>query len=228
MSKVYQIILLSIIVVVLSTQGNMIQKSNSERKRLSTEWILSNLIGKTSEGVQIKGKPGIEKFRNNKTVSFNGSSDAIFLESMPLTGLEQFTIEVILQPANSGNFEQRFLHFGEAQGDRVLLELRATPTDWYFDAFIKVGDQQSTLIDPRLLHPLDQWYHIAYVIDHGKLETFVNRKKELEGKITMTPLKGGKTSIGVRQNEVSWFKGAIYKIRISPKALKPEDFMDLR
>jgi hypothetical protein len=64
------------------------------------------------------------------------------------------------------------------------------------------------------------------VIDHGKLETFVNSKKELEGRIEMAPLNGGKTSIGVRQNEVSWFKGDIYKIRISPRALKPEDFMD--
>ncbi len=227
MSKVHHIILLSILAVIIPTRGNMNQESKSERKSLRTDWTLSDFIGKTAKGVQIKGEPGIVKFKNNEAVSFNGSSDAIFLESMPLTGLEQFTIEVIIRPASGGNFEQRFLHCGEVQGDRVLLELRSTLTEWYFDAFIKVGDNQLTLIEPGLLHPLDQWYHLAYVIDHWKLETFVNGKKEIEGKLDITPLRGGKTSIGVRQNGVSWFKGAIYKIRISPRALKPEDFTDL-
>jgi hypothetical protein len=201
------------------------QESKSESKSRITEWMLSDLVVKTTDSIQIIGKPGIVNFNKNQAVSFNGSSDAIFLERMPLTGYEQFTIEVIFRPASGGNFEQRFLHCGEVQGDRVMLELRSTLTDWYFDAFIKAGDSQQTLIEPVLLHPLDQWYHLAFVIDHGKLETFVNNKKELEGKIEMTPLKNGKTSIGARQNEVSWFKGAIYKIRMTPEALKPKNFM---
>jgi len=205
----------------------MIGDNKSEMEDLRTDWKLIDLIRKTEEGLQIKGNPGIIKYKTDNAVSFNGSSDAIFLDSMPLAGLEEFTIEVIFRPASGGNFEQRFLHLGEVQDDRVLLELRSTQTNWYFDAFIKAGDNQLALIDPELLHPLDQWVHIAYVIDHGKLNTYVNRKKELSGTIEMTPLKVGKTSIGVRLNEVSWFKGAIYKIRISPEALKPEVFMDL-
>jgi hypothetical protein len=227
MTKVPHILLFSILAVVLSTHGIMIQENKSERKDHSSVWKLSDLIGKTAEGIHIRGNPGIVKYKDEDAVSFNGLTDAIFLENMPLKALEQFTIEVIIRPASGGNFEQRFLHFGEVQGDRVLLELRSTMTDWYLDAFIKVGDKELVLIDPGLLHPLDQWVHLAYVIDHGKPETYVNRKKELAGTIEMTPLKVGKTSIGVRQNEVSWFKGAIYKIRISPRALKPQDFMDL-
>jgi hypothetical protein len=90
---------------------------------------------------------------------------------------------------------------------------------------VKQDDEQCTLIDPALLHPLDQWYHVAYVIDHGKLVTYVNGKKELEGSVVLTPLKGDKTSIGVRQNRVSWFKGAIYKIKITPGILIPGEFM---
>lgn len=203
----------------------MTQKNNPAGKNLQTEWIISGLAHKMPESIKIKGKPEVVKCKYGEALSFNGSSDGIFLESMPLAGLDKFTIEVIFQPQNGGNFEQRFLHFGEAQGDRVLLELRATPTDWYFDAFIAVGEQKCALIDPALLHPLDQWYHLAYVIDKGKLETYVNGKKELEGSVIMSPLKGGKTSIGVRQNEVSWFKGAIYSIRITDNVLDPKDFM---
>jgi hypothetical protein len=226
MSKTFFIILFSILAVITSSKGKMIQKNRSEKESIRTEWILCDLIGKTTNGTLIKGKPGIINYKKAKAVAFNGSSDGIILERMPLSGLEQFTIEIIFQPASGGNFEQRFLHFGEVQGDRVLLELRSTQTDWYFDAFIKTGEAQLTVIEPRLLHPLDQWYHIAFVIDNGRLSTFVNTKKELEGKIEMTPLKSGKTSIGVRQNEVSWFKGAIFKIKITPEALDPKNFLD--
>jgi hypothetical protein len=225
MNNIYNILFFTILSVSSSYHGNKMHDNKSVRDNRPTEWLLSDLVENKTDSVQIKGKPGIVDFKNNQAIFFNGSSDAIFLESMPLTGYEQFTIEVIFRPASGGNFEQRFFHCGEVQGDRVMLELRSTVTDWYFDAFIKAGPGQHTLIEPELLHPLDQWYHIAFVIDHGKLETFVNRKKELEGKIEMTPLKNGKTSIGVRQNEVSWFKGAIYKIRITPEALVPENFM---
>lgn len=225
MNKIYNIIFFSMLTVISLSQGNTSQESKPEKKAVRTEWKLSSLIGKTREGVHIRGNPGIEKFKKDKAVSFNGSSDAIFLEDAALTGYEQFTIEIIFKPASGGNFEQRFMHFGEVQGDRVLLELRSTPTEWYLDAFMKTGNNQETLVDPGLLHPLDQWYHLACVLDHGKMKTYVNRHKELEGKIEMSPLKGGKTSIGVRQNEVSWFKGAIYKIRITPEALKPQNFM---
>jgi hypothetical protein len=216
-----------ILVISLSTTENMTPKSKSEKKRIKTEWILSDLAGGKGKGITIAGAPEIVRYNNKKAVAFNGSSDAIFIEEMPLSGLEQFTIEMIFNPYSGGNFEQRFLHCGETNGDRVLLELRSTPAGWYFDAFIKVKDQGTTLIEPSLLHPSDQWYHIAYTIDRGKLETWINGKKELEGNVVMVPLTGGKTSIGVRQNLVSWFKGAIYKIRITPGVLKPKQFMHL-
>jgi hypothetical protein len=225
MNKIITFVFFSLFTMIFSYQGNRLKESKFDRKNRTTEWKLSEFMGGTSNRIQIEGKPGIVNINNNQAVSFNGSSDAIFLESMPLAGYDQFTIEVIFRPASGGNFEQRFFHCGEVQGDRVMLELRSTLTDWYFDAFIKAGDGQKTLIEPRLLHPLDQWYHIAFIVDHGKLETYVNKKKELEGEIDMTPLKNGKTSIGVRQNEVSWFKGAIYKIRITPEAVKPNNFM---
>ncbi len=189
------------------------------------DWILSKLIEKPAEGIYLKGNPEIIGCPYGKAVRFNGESDGIFLHQMPLAGVEQFTIEVIFKPESGGNFEQRFFHCGEIRGDRVLLELRATQSDWYFDAFINSGEQKMTLIDPAMLHPLDQWYHAAYVVDRGKLTTYIDGEKELEGKIDLSPLRTGNLSLGVRQNEQSWFKGAIYQIRISPVALGVNDFI---
>ncbi len=219
-------IVIGAIAIIFPNELNMTQKKTPQIRNVSTEWILAKMVLKMPEEMKFAGKPEIVKCKYGKAVAFNGSTDAIFLEKMPVTGLQQFTIEMIIQPQSGGNFEQRFLHCGETQGDRILLELRATQTDWYFDAFIAVGEQKCTLIEPKLLHPLDQWYHVAYVIDNGKLETYVNGIKELEGKVILSPLKGGKTSIGVRQNEVSWFRGAIYGIRFTAKALTPKDFMN--
>ena len=187
--------------------------------------MLSDIIHPNKNGIRIVGNPEIISCKYGKALLFNGSSDGIFIDQMPLEGLEQFTIEVIMCPYSGGNFEQRFFHCGEIRENRVLLELRSTQTGWYLDAFIKSGLQQKTLIEPTLIHPLDQWVNLAFVVNHGKQETYVNGTKELESKIEIVPLRGGKTSIGVRQNEQSWFKGAIYKIKITPEALNPVNFM---
>lgn len=216
------------LIILLSGMINS-ERANSltsiESKNLETSWILSDIARLPDNGIRILGHPRTIKCKYGKALKFNGKSDGIFLEQMPLAGLEKFTIEVIFRPDSHGKTEQRFFHCGEVMGDRVLMETRTTPTDWYLDAFIKTGDQQKALINPELLHPLGQWYHVAFVIDRGKLSTYVNGSKELEGQIDMASLRSGKTSIGVRQNEESWFKGAIYKIRISPEALNPVNFM---
>jgi hypothetical protein len=205
----------------------MEQKNKLEKNRIKTEWTLSDLLSDKAESTEIKGNPGIVNFKNAKAVSFNGSSDAVIVDIMPLSGCKTITAEVIFRPVSSGGFEQRFLHCGEVQGDRLLLELRSTPEGWYFDAFIKTGDDQLALIDPGLLHPYDQWYHVAYVINNNILSSWVNGIKELEGKLEHAPLSGGKTSIGARQNEVSWFRGDIYKIRLTDDALASDEFMIL-
>lgn len=225
MNRKHLPILCSILLAVLPNKNVMSQKNVPDQEKGKTEWILTDLVKSNVNGITIDGKPGILQCKYGEAVTFDGKDDAIFIDSMPVTGLQQFTVEVIFQPASGGNFEQRFLHLGEVQGDRVLLELRSTENGWYFDGFINTGGQNCTLIDPAMLHPSDNWYHVAYVVDHGNLSTWVNGKKELEGQIVMKPVAGDMTSIGVRQNKVSWFKGAIYKIRITNEAITPGNFM---
>ncbi len=195
-------------------------------KKAETEWLLSDLATQSPEKIRISGHPEMIKCKYGNALLFNGISDGIFLECMPIADMEQFTIEAIVRPDSGGSAEQRFFRCGEIHGDRVLMETRTTQTSWYFDAFIKSENQHKTLVDSTLLHPLNQWYHIAFVVDIGKLVTYVNGAKELEHQMNLAPFRDGKTSIGVRLNGLSWFKGAIYKIKISPGAMKPLNFMN--
>ena len=54
---------------------------------------------------------------------------------------------------------------------------------------------------------------------------YVDGKLELSGKITRKAFGKGTTSIGVRQNKIYWFKGAVLKARFTNRALTPSEFM---
>ncbi len=131
-----------------------------------------------------------------------------------------------MRPDNDGLTEQRFLHMGEMSGERVMLETRLTPEGfWYVDAFVQSGEIKIAMIDSTKLHPLGEWYNVALVNKKGKLEVFINGKTEFRKKIPFAPFTGGKTSLAVRQNKVYWYKGAFYKIRITPGAISPDEFL---
>ena len=211
--------------IVLPNNQTMETGTGKGKDGKQTLWILSRLKAQKDEKIKVFGTPLTTTCKYGDAVSFNGVSDGILIDEVPLKDLSEFTVEVIFKPESGGSFEQRFFHCGESQGDRVLIELRANPGTWYADAFIKVGEENLTLISPAHLHPLNDWYHLAYVNNNGIFTVYVNGKKELEGEKKLPSLKSGKTSIGMRQNEVSWFKGAIYEIRITPRALKTDEFL---
>lgn len=195
-----------------------------ESKPTVTEWVIADLLH-SNEDVNIVGNPKIINCEYGKAVLFDGIDDGIILDKMPLKGLTAFTVEILIRFDNGGEAEQRYFHCGEVQGDRLLLEMRSTAKSWYLDGFIQSGNNNSALLSTELVHPLDKWYHLAFQVQNRKQTTFVNGKKELEGTIEFKPILNGKTSIGVRQNRISWFKGAIYKIRITDKTLQPSEFM---
>ena len=56
------------------------------------------------------------------------------------------------------------------------------------------------------------------------MTSFLNGKKELEGPITFAPMEtDGRASLGVRLNEVYWFKGAIREARFHKDAISEND-----
>jgi len=184
------------------------------------------------------GAPQLIETPLGTAIHFDGVDDAVWLDSVPVAGLEAFTLEVVFRQAGDAAFEQRFLHIG-TMGNRILFETRVTPErTWYFDAFVNLGTPDPTpenpnparrsavLIDEALQHPADRWYGLALTASPDGLVSYVDGVEQCRSELPWEPLvTEGFTSVGVRQNKVCWFKGDIYKIRITPRVLEPKDFL---
>jgi len=192
-------------------------------KKSEVVYIISDLL-KANEKITVVGNPKEIDSPYGNAVQFNGIDDAIFIDEMPLKNLSEFTLEMIIRFDKGGQIEQRYFHAGTMSGDRSLMEMRSNIDTWYLDGMFESKGKWVVIMDSTLVHPLDKWYHIAFTVKDGEQATFVNGHKELEGNVEFSPLKEGRTSIGVRQNKISWFKGAIYSIRITDKVLTPDKF----
>jgi hypothetical protein len=189
------------------------------------EWRLGEFRVSPPPGLSRAGNPRLVDSPYGKAMAFDGKADAFFLATNPLEGLRSFTVEVIMRPDARGPKEQRFLHIGQPHADRMLIETRLTDDgQWYLDTYLQSGQSNKTLKDENLLHPVGKWYHVALVVDDGKMANYVNGKVELEGNLDFDPINTGETSIGVRLNRIFWFKGTIYTVLITPRALKPDEF----
>jgi hypothetical protein len=154
-----------------------------------------------------------------KDAEFNGISGKLVIPENPLVGATAFSIEVRFRPQAGGEVEQRFLHIQGDDGSRALLELRSTEAGWYGDVFVHFESGGKFLNDPALLHPFGGWMTMALVYDGKLLRQYVNGELELEGGAPGGILGAGKTSIGMRLNDISPFKGRIAAVRFTPEAL---------
>ena len=183
-------------------------------------WRLDSLERIGGHAVTVIGRPKVVDTEIGAAVEFDGVGDGLLIDANPLMTLGQFTIDVVFQPAPGGAEEQRFLHIEEREsGNRALVELRALPTgNWVLDTYLRSGADGLTLLDRAVMHPMDRW-HVATLTYDGKTMThFVDGARELSGETRFAPLGAGTTSIGVRQNRVSWFKGRIHSVRFSTHA----------
>ncbi|NLB03345.1 MAG: cupin domain-containing protein [Bacteroidales bacterium] len=188
----------------------------------SIDWKVAEL-----PGVEFKlGEPVLVDTKLGPAVQFFGQ-EAFFLNTNPLAGMKEVTVEAIFRPDADGPFEQRFLHLGEVSGERIMLETRVKPDgNWYFDAYVKRPDSQGyALIDSSLTHPGNRWYQVAFVCRKDSLFSYVNGQLEKTAAFSYQTINKGLASVGVRQNKVCFFKGQMYRIRITPKALNPEEFL---
>jgi len=190
----------------------------------TASWTLDNLSTIGGHPVVVVGAPRLVRTPVGPAIEFDGKGDGLFLDVNPIAGLERFTIEAVVEPAGDGPAEQRFLHLSEAGSEnRAMLETRILPGGvWCLDTFLRRDAGSLTLLDRGRTHRADEWHAVALVYDGATMAHFVDGVRDADGRVRFAPLAAGRTSIGVRQNKVSWFRGRIAHVRVTAEALAPE------
>jgi hypothetical protein len=185
-------------------------------------WKLENTSRIGDHATTVLGAPRVVREGRVSAICFDGATDAIYVSTNPIEGWSQFTVEALIKPDSSGPEEQRFLHIEDERASRLLLETRLTPRgDWALDTFLFTPpESRLTLLDRELLHPSEQWQWVALTFDGKTMTHYVQGKKELEGEIAFKAMTRGRMSLGVRLNQVSWYKGCIREVRFTPAALR--------
>jgi lysophospholipase L1-like esterase len=210
----------------LAVDGIREQKLGLARYLNVSTWKIDNLKEIGGSSLTITGTPRVIKDSTGKAISFDGKGDGLLVDKNPIAGARAFTIEGIFRPDAGGDFEQRWLHVQDDKIDnRALLEIRVSGTEWFLDTFIKSDENRLTLFAEKFKHPVGRWYHVALVFDGAIMRHYVDGQEEMSGPLSSSPLGPGKTSLGVRMNHVSWFKGAIREVRFTQRALTPGEFL---
>ena len=109
----------------------------------------------------------------------------------------------------------------------MLFEIRVIDGQWCLDAYIETGSENKALLDRSRLRPLGEWHHVAAVYDGKEFRSYINGELDGSAMIDLAAQGSGRTSVGVRINEVFYFKGAVRQARFSRTALDPGEFLKL-
>jgi hypothetical protein len=193
-------------------------------------WNIDNVKSIGGNPTSVLGAPVVIDGPGGKALQFDGQKDALFVEKHPLEGLGQFTVEVIFRPDVGGAEAQRFFHMEDGSGGgRVLFEMRLPGNDTFVqDVYLESAAGKVALFEPKNVHPLGAWYHVAAVVDGKRAHHYVNGVEESDVALGFRAHAAGRTSIGVRITRMYFFKGAIRLARFTPRALTPAEFLTIR
>ena len=121
-------------------------------------------------------------------------------------------------------------------------EHQATVPDgeWFLDACLQSasateGERNLAIqFATHCTHPAESWHTASVVVDGDQFTHYVDGVAEISPKVPHAPhelpsewlpLGNGSMSLGMRINNVSWFRGAIRAIRFTPRALTPGELL---
>lgn len=197
-------------------------------------WKLKSLKKIGGHKVLIFGNPEVVKTDPGKAIKFDGVDDRIMIDNNPISGAEEFTVEVIFKadPAYEISNQPRFIHIQDPDDSlmkRVMVELRLTPdNEWYLDGYMQTDSGNRTLVNSTLTHPVGDWDHVALTFKGNTFTTYVNGIKEMTGQVLWKNKlvnERARVSVGGRMNGTNYYKGMIKTLRVTHKALEPDEFM---
>ena len=200
----------------------------------STLWRFDRTDSLAGHPTTLLGHPHLIETPYGKAVEFNGVDDALFVNEHPLAGTSSFTWEAIFRPDADGAPAQRFFHLqevdpqtGQDTKNRMLFEIRIVDGAWCLDSFAISNEQRRTLLNCERKHPLGQRYRVTAVYNGKTFSNYVDGELQGSGELQLAPQKNGRSSIGARIDKTYFFKGAILLARMTPYALKPEQFLNI-
>lgn len=200
----------------------------------ATVWRFDNIDSIGGHATHVLGHPRAIDSPYGKAVEFNGVDDALFVDAHPLAGASEYTWEVVFRPDADGAQAQRFFHLAEVDpatgkdtGNRMLFEIRIVKGEWCLDSFAFSNGSSRTLLNCDKRYPLGEWYRVTAVYDGKMLRNYVGSELQGEGELHLTPQGAGHSSIGTRIDRRDYFKGAVLMARMTPRTLKPEEFLPM-
>ena len=192
-------------------------------------WTLDAHDAVGDEKPQLLGSPRIaETAEYGRALWFNGLNDGLVVSHNPIAGWPVLTVEVLFKPESGGEEEQRFFHIEDEGANRILLETRTANDSWCLDTFMKMGDTRTALIDYTKQHATGRWYWVAATCDGETLAHYIDGVQEVSAKVKFVPFVRGRTSVGVRMNQIHWFKGHIREVRFHPRVLTSTELQRVR
>jgi hypothetical protein len=197
----------------------------------SETWTFDRLDEIGGRPTEVVGDPRVIETPLGKAVEFDGVDDALLFDVHPLANAETFTWEAVFRP-DGGAVEQRWFHLNEnpATGadseNRMLFEIRVIDGRWCLDAFVQSSTGRKALLDRERLQPLGDWFHVAAVYDGREFRSYINGELDGAAELRLAPQGAGRSSVGMRINNVYFFKGAVHQARFTRRALVPSEFLE--
>jgi hypothetical protein len=205
-------------------------------------WTIDNTTNIGGNAVTtVKGSPTVVSTPFGNGLQFDGN-DGIIVNADPVAGAANFTIEMLFRPdpiVNASSSTPRVLFvqsFPSPPDHRAALEARieTNNSQWHIDTFLQsqaAGQGNPSVTSSRTLeeiskqHPLGQWYNYAMTYDGAMLKAYLNGQLESSGPLTVQGMAPGRTSLGMRINQINHFEGVIAKVRFTTSVVNPADFM---
>lgn len=188
----------------------------------TSNWVIDNTTSIGGFTPTVTGSPTVTAMDAGTALCFDGTSDALFLNTNPILGLQRFTIETLVYPELTGTSEPRLIHIGDAGNNtpRLILQLRSDASGtWHaYIGFLWAG-VTTNVEDTTFTHPSNQWYWLALTYDGQTARVYVNGVLESTTNLAFGPMTAGTTSIAVRQNGQYYFPGCMRDVEFFNSAL---------